>query len=61
MAEMAESQEDRGVAAATIKTEIAPTLERGGIREARPLTAVPSPGRGRHMSTASGSSRHSLL
>ena len=61
MAEMAESQEDRGVAAVTIEMKIVPTLERGGIREARPLTAVPSLGRGRHMSIASESSRHSLL
>ena len=50
---MAESKGGKVVDAMTTKMEIVPALERGGTREARPLTAVPSPGRDRHTLIAS--------
>ena len=59
MAEMPGSQGGKVVDASTTEMEIVPTLERGGIREARPLTAAPSPGRDRRTSIASESSRRS--
>ena len=48
----------KAVAAVTIKAKIVPTLERGGTREARPLTVTPSLGLDPRMSIASESFRH---
>ena len=61
MAETVGKLGDKAVVVVTIRTGIAPTLERGKIREARPLTVAPSPGQGPRMLTASESYQHSPL
>ena len=61
MAGMAGKLVDKVAIVVTTRMGIVPTLERGGIREARPLTVAPSLGRGPRMLTAFESSWHSPL